>query len=50
MTTTQLTAIVAAVGVTAGIGYSLHKNSEKAANPVKTEKALVVSKSGNGKK
>ena len=38
MTTTQLTAIVAAFGLTVGIGYSLHQNSDKATNPVKTEK------------
>ncbi len=39
MTTTQLTAIVAAFGLTIGIGYGLHKNSEKPAEPVKTEKS-----------
>ena len=38
MTTTQLTAIVAAFGLTAGIGYSLHQNSIKTPEPVKTER------------
>ena len=37
MTTTHLTAIVAAFGLTLGIGYSLYKNSDTTDSPIKNE-------------